>query len=407
VRRLIPFVILAAATSTFAQETPTTAPPKPTDPLAEPAIDEERAPPRLDPIAPIPPAELQASINRGVAFLLSDQLDNGAWGSATNTKALNIYAPVPGAHHAFRTATTALCLMALIEVADRDDVKVQQSIERAEDWMFYNLPRLRRADPTAIYNVWGHAYALQALVKMYERVPDDAARRERIVDLMRTQFDYLDRYESANGGWGYYDFDIGAKKPASSPTSFTTATVLFAYWEAKRIGVDPPEKNVQRAIAAIERQKKPDFTYLYGEYLKDVPMMGINRPGGSLGRSQACNLVLQLWGNETVTDDVMVEWLHRLIARNGWLDIGRKRPIPHESWMQVAGYFYYYGHYYAALCIERIPEHERPEIQAHLARIIMDRQEKKGAWFDYELYDYHDQYGTAFALMTLHRCRVK
>ena len=84
-------------------------------------------------------------------------------------------------------------------------------------------------------------------------------------------------------------------------------------------------------------------------------MMGINRPGGSLGRSQACNLALRLWGDAKVTDQVLKDWLDRLITRNGWLDIGRKRPIPHESHFQVAGYFYYFGHYYATLCASSCP----------------------------------------------------
>ena len=44
----------------------------------------------------------------------------------------------------------------------------------------------------------------------------------------------------------------------------------------------------------------------------------------------------------------MTVWLDRLFARNLWLDMARKRPIPHESHFQVAAYFFYYGHYYAA-----------------------------------------------------------
>ena len=35
---------------------------------------------------------------------------------------------------------------------------------------------------------------------------------------------------------------------------------------------------------------------------------------------------------------------------------------------------------------------------------MLDRQEKDGSWWDYPLYDYHQPYGTAFALMTLQRC---
>ena len=53
-------------------------------------------------------------------------------------------------------------------------------------------------------------------------------------------------------------------------------------------------------------------------------------------------------GDEKITDKVLNVWLDRLFARNMWLDIGRKRPIPHETHFQVAGYFYYYGHWYAA-----------------------------------------------------------
>src|SRR5262249_43018486 len=158
-----------------------------------------------------------------------------------------------------------------------------------------------------------------------------------------------------------------------------------------------------RAVDSIERQKKKDFSYEYGEYLKYSPMMPINRPGGSLGRSQACNLALRWWGDKTITDTVMTNWLDRLIARNGWLSIGRKRPVPHESWFQVAGYFYYYGHYYAALCMEELGEEKGAKYKDQLAGLLLPLQEKDGSWFDYELYNYHQQYGTAFALMALAR----
>ena len=101
----------------------------------------------------------------------------------------------------------------------------------------------------------------------------------------------------------------------------------------------------------------------------------------------------------------MKTWLHRLVSRNGWLSIGRKRPVPHEAWFQVAGYFYYYGHYYAALCIEQLPAEERAPFQAGIARVVLDNQDGDGSWWDFPFYDYHQPYGTAFALMTLGRCR--
>ena len=39
-----------------------------------------------------------------------------------------------------------------------------------------------------------------------------------------------------------------------------------------------------------------------------------------------------------------------------------------------------------------------------LADLMLDRQEKDGSWWDYPLYDYHQPYGTGYALMTLQRC---
>ncbi len=59
-------------------------------------------------------AASEKAIDRGVAFLLARQNPNGSWGSARNTKGLNIYAPVPGAHHAFRAAVTGLGVAALV-----------------------------------------------------------------------------------------------------------------------------------------------------------------------------------------------------------------------------------------------------------------------------------------------------
>lgn len=366
--------------------------------------EEEKTPPRVEAVDPPSPEELQAAIDRGVAFLVADQNADGSWGSATDTKDLNIYAPIPGAHHAFRTGTTALCITGLIDVeaaSSGSEVEgAKQALARAEDWLIDQLPRLRRATPDALYNVWGHAYSLQALVRMHAK-EERTERKEKIAALIAEQFDKLDRYESVDGGWGYYDFRVGSQKPATDSISFVNAAVLVAYADARDAGFEPPSRTVERAIKATHRQRKPDFSYLYGEYLKDSPLAPINCPPGSLGRSQACNVALRKWGDKKVTDEVLDTWLHRLFARNYWLSIGRKRPVPHESYAQVAGYFYYFGHYYGALCIEELPTEKRDFFRAHMAKTLLALQEKDGSWWDYPLYAYHRPYGTGFALQTL------
>ncbi|MDA7922156.1 hypothetical protein N9B73_10400 [Verrucomicrobiales bacterium] len=349
---------------------------------------------------------IDSAIQRGIDFLIEDQNPGGSWGSARQTKGLNIYAPVPGAHNAFRSAVTALCISALCDsgLANERGAALD-SLEKAERWFLEELPTVRRATPVAMYNVWTHSYGIKALVDLHER-EESEEKKAKLVDLIQGQIKRLERFSSIDGGWGYYDMRAQTARPSSSSISFTTATCLVALKEAEGIeGVSVPEKMVNRAIAAVNRQQKPDHSYLYGEYLRARPLYNVNRPGGSLGRTQACNFALRVWGDETITDEITEEWLVRLRDRNGWLDIGRKRPVPHEAWFQVAGYFFYYGHYYASLNIDLLPEKEQPEYKKLVADLLLPLQEKGGAWWDFPFYTYHKPYGTAYAVMSLVRCR--
>lgn len=342
------------------------------------------------------------AIGRGCDFLLENQNDNGSWGSATQTKGLNIFAPIPGSHRAFRLAVTALSTSALIEAKGQDS-KFDKTIKRGEVFLLEELPNLRRATPMAIYNVWSHSFGLQALAKLYERA-SSKKRKKQIQAVIEHQVSMLEKYESIDGGWGYYDFRAQTQKPSGSSISFVNATGLIALKKAQETGVEVPKRLVSRAIAAILRQKLPDHSYLYGEYLKNRPRAGINRPAGSLGRSHACNYALQMWGNDQIDDQVHMLCLDRLFARNGWLDVARKRPVPHESWFAVAGYFFYYGHLYASLCVDTLPMPEKEKYQKKMAKILVPLQEKDGSWWDFPLYNYHKQYGTSMAILSLQKC---
>src|SRR5438552_3761681 len=116
------------------------------------------APPKPAAAEPVPAAELDAAIKKGVQFLLTAQNDDGSFGGPEKTKGLNIMASVPGSHHAFQTATTSLAIAALIEVGG-EEAAVKSAIDRAETWLFERLPKLKRANPMELYNVWGHGYA--------------------------------------------------------------------------------------------------------------------------------------------------------------------------------------------------------------------------------------------------------
>ena len=347
--------------------------------------------------------ELEASIEKGAKHLIDTQRKNGCWGGPQWTGGVD-NDPVPGSFRSFDVAVTAMCLEALLDVTNNE--KVQQANERAYRFLMSKTDTIRRAGPGDLPMVWAHCYCIQTFSKMYTRSTSTKKKAE-LKSAIETHMKGLVRWQSIHGGWFYYG--SGMAKPINPSCSFVNGAVLVALKRAKDIGIDFDEKTLNKAIRATQMMRKPDSSYLYTARIPG-DMRGaareINRPAGSLGRSQAGNIALRFWGDPNITDDVIRLWVNRLITRHGWLDMGRKKPIPHESFAGVAGYFYYFGVYYGAVNLEIFETEEQAFYQHHLARIVMDRQEKDGSWFDYPLYSYHKPYGTAFALLTLQRCRT-
>jgi hypothetical protein len=372
--------------------------------IAEPASDSRI----LIPEAEVTLAAVETSITRGVDYLVGKQNADGSFGGATRTKGLNIYAPLPGAHHAFLAGASGLALSGLLDSQDSRPT-VTAAIGKGEAWIFEKLPALRRADSTTTYNVWGHAYGLRALCRLHATAKDDPQRQKNIKELAQAQIELANRVEDLNGGWGYLDIydDFYTQKPSGITTSFTSATMLLAMREARdQLSCTLRQNTINSTLASIRLQRFPDNTYAYshGHYLH--PQVEINRRNGSLARSQACNAALRAFGDsETITDFVIKTWCDNFIEFEKWLDHGRKKPRPHESTFKISGYFYYYGIYYFTEAARMLSAEQQRALAPKLARIILTRQEKDGCWWDYPLYDYHQPYGTGYALMSLRWCR--
>lgn len=353
------------------------------------------------PATPITESQLSEGAQRGVDYLLKTQNKDGSWGSPR--WAGGVDGDPLTAQHSFEVATTALCVEALLEIGG-DSPEVRKSLDQGEAYLLRELSSLKRADSGNVPNIWGHGYGIQTLAALHRRT-QDSGKRATYEKLIAEQTRKLEHFESVNGGWFYYA--SGFQKPNNPSCSFVNAAILINLKHGEEVGVKPPERVVARALHQLKAMRCPDGSFVY---TKTVPTSGspqasINRPPGSLGRSQAGNAALRIFGDPAITDEVIKVWLDRLVTRQGWLDMGRKRPIPHESHAAVAGYFYYFGHYYAARCISLLPPADRPFYQDHLATILLQRQEQDGCWWDYPLYSYGKPYGTAFSLLSLARCR--
>lgn len=343
-------------------------------------------------------ASIGEAVADGVGFLVKSQNPDGSWGTGTETRGTEVYSMVPGSHDAFRVATTALCVMALREAG------IDKPAKDAHDRGLENLIRYgeaRRDHGALIYNIWAHIYVVQALsIELPERKQDEGRIRASIL----WHLDRMHRYETHVGGWNYYDFDAGTQRPSMEPTSFSTAAALVALKHARDAGVEVSQPMIDRAIRRLTEMRMSTGAYLYSGGHRYRPRGQANLLRGSIGRTQSGNFALWEWGSPKVTEKEVRTDLDSFFKEHNFIEMGRKRIWPHESWYATAPYYYYFGHYYAARLLEKLGEGGR-EYRERLAAQIMPFQEPDGSWFDYPMWDYHKPYGTAYSLMTLLRCK--
>ena len=364
------------------------------------------------PIEKVPDVEppsretLDQSIRRAADFLLASQNKDGSWGDHTRTKGLNVICPYPEGPRSFRTACTSLCVIGLLASPLKDEPAVKGAVDRAVQYLLATLPLLKRGDTRTVLGVWGHAYGLSALCRAAENLPENSPQYTELKKVASLQVEALNWMADVKGGWGYYTFKTFSRRPMGEPTSFLTATVLIAFKDAERaFGLKADPQIVKRAVASLEKQRTPAGSYVYSISHMFYPGRPINRHTGSLARTPAGDLALIQYDPAFVSRRQLEDGLERIWSRSGWLSLAVKKPIPQESFAQNAGYFFYYGYYYAARCLDQVPRERLPRHAAHLADDILPMQEKDGSWWDYPLYNYHKFYGTGYALFAVSRVR--
>ena len=338
-------------------------------------------------------AQIDDAISRGVEFLQKHQQSDGSWGTGLETRGTEVYAMVPGSLDSFRIGASSLAVMALREAGE------SKAHDKGLEYLL-KVPDAKRDEGDLIYNTWAHIYLLQA---MAEEMPSNHDPRVRQV--AERQIDRLLRYATWMGGWNYYDFEAHTQHPSMGPTSFGTAAGLVALHEAKAAGLEVPEKLIKQSLQRLAEMRLPNGVYLYGSDYKYIPRLPANRPRGAVGRTQPANYARMLWGSDKLTKNDLRQGLDLLREDHAFLDMGRKRPIPHEAWYQTAGYYYYFDHYYASRLFELLDSVDKETYAPMLIAGVLPHQEPDGSWWDFAMWDFHKPYGTAFAVMTLLRCR--
>jgi hypothetical protein len=360
----------------------------------------QTATPAPDPTRP--DLTVEQLTDEAVRWLVEHQNKDGSWGSHHSPRPIEVLASIPGSQEAFRVATTALCVSALQECPRAGDGGAA-AVERATDFLLENW-NVKRQSGMEHYNVWAFGYSLQALGERLIAQPE-YARAAELKSVCAKLIEKCAVYQTVDGGWGYLSLDeVPTFHPSDTSMSFTTATVLVGLERARRGGVPLPEKMLERAVDHVLRSRLPDGAFLYGEYLEYRPRHGINQLKGSACRNPLCHYALELFGVPPPREDSVVSSLEDLLVRHAAFQrAGVRRPMPHESWYAISGYFYLYGHAYASYVLQQQSAEVQRKLWPEMLEAVLYCRQPDGSYWDYPLYSYHKPYGTGFALQVYNR----
>jgi len=349
---------------------------------------------------------VQAGIEKCRSFLLSDQNADGSWGSFREPRGAENYGWTNiGTHRAWTAATTGITCVALMDLESDIRPEEEAALRRGLDFLLAES-RVKRVSSWDVDNTWGYVYALEAAARgLLRKLPEPlpAATRAGLLALGRDLVALLSRHQTPGGGWGYYDAPPFMRRP-SWATSFTTSAAILSLLEARDAGIEVPQKMLDRSVRAVTRCRLPSGAYTYSVEAIPSPgsIVGIDQVKGSLSRIQAGNLALRRAGAGIESAD-LAHGLDEFFRYHRFLAIGRGRPIPHEAYYAVAGYFFFFGHYHAAGVIESLPVQERERYWTPLREKVLECQEDDGSMWDFHSHRYHRAYGTAWGLSVLVR----
>lgn len=374
----------------------------------------QSAAPPSAPEATLAPATLEAVadagkvIDAGKDFLLNTQNTDGSWGGHATPMLYDQFWSNPETHRSWTIATTGLACMALMDLPK--EASTEAALKHGMDYLT-SSPRLKRPSDWDTDNTWGYVYGFAALTKAAAHPRLGTGNRRVAIEARGKAFlKQLWDYQTPNGGWAYYDDETKTVRP-SWGTSFQTAVAILAILDAKDLGWEIEERRLRRAVDALWKCRLPDGSYTYS--IETIPSLdagiGIDRVRGSLSRIQVCNLALMRAKDAgfeiDLTDADLMSGLKLLFREHHYLDIARGRPYPHEAYHYNSGYFYFFGHYYAGLVIERLGDRARDRYLPALVHEIGKTQSPDGSMIDYFMNDYGRPYGVAYGIGGLIRAR--
>ena len=334
---------------------------------------------------------IDEAMDIAVEFLLVGQQD-GEW-AYEGVYRVNGKIPV-----GYRVGGAAIGGMAVLRApAGGNAQRIQQAVSRAAAVVIASIDNPRMSHEfEATYDVrgWGYTYGLSFLLSLRAsgRMPDDlAAGGDAAIRF------FIDGIEATaipdSGGWNYAR--PGGFAAAGKSSSFMTAPTLQALFEASGQGFAVDRDVVRLAIDALEASRSVTGAIAYkgsatGQERVAVP--------GAVGRMPAAEVTLYLAGRGQVSrvrgaiDAFLVHWQ--------WLERRRAKPGTHAGRYNIAPYYFYFAHYYAAQAVELLPGSDRVEYRRRVGELLQATRGEDGTWND-RVFRQSAAYGTSMAVLSM------
>lgn len=337
-------LILAASELVVAQTIPASTPPsKQGDPSAASTLSIEQE------ITP----ELLAACQRGLAYLKTQQNDDGSFGLGRYGRNVGI------------ASICGLAFMADGHMPGQDDYG--QVVKKTLDFVLSCSTEtgLIASDSTSHGPMYGHGFATLFLGEVYGMNPNDTRVRDALVRAVQL----IVNSQNEQGGWRYnpvpYDADVSV-----------TICQVMGLRSARNAGIKVPKKTIDRAVRYVRDCQNPDGGFRY-----------MIQPGGSAWPRTAAGVAALFYAG-IYEDDSIKRGLNYLV----------RSASPDDSNQRFGRSHFYYGHYYAVQAMFIAGDEQWAKWWPSVRKLFLELQTAAGSWSSPQT---GSAYATAMSLIVL------
>jgi hypothetical protein len=338
----------------------------------------------LSSATPALPQDAKAEVELAVQRLLERQEEDGSWGRES----------VFGRDTNIRASITLICVEAL-EAAPGADDRRRAAIDKGRAYALRHAADRPERPSYQMYDFsfYSGLYALAYFSRAAKAEPKLAGDVRRFLETVAVN-------QRKSGGYSY----VWRSREADSYESFASALVALSLRQAKEAGVEFPDELYERCVASIERSRLDGG--FFGYHIVDgVPRGSFSGNGslaleGCLVRSVVCEYALLEAGRSDA--EKLKKAVDDFFRHREELEKVRKRDQrTHQGDFDNAPYYFFFGHYYAALALSKLDRETRERHAKELRGILRSIRDEDGTWHDSRITG--ASYGTAMGLLTLLR----